>query len=86
MPYVYILRCCDGTLYTGAALSVDRRVEQHQAGTASKYTRSRRPLTLAWVRRVKTWSRALRLEHQIKRLSRSEKLALVQEDGSRKRP
>jgi len=78
MPYVYILRCRDGSLYTGAALHVHRRVGQHQAGTASKYTRSRRPLTLAWCRRVRTWSRALLVEHQIKLLSRSEKLALVE--------
>jgi putative endonuclease len=78
MPYVYILRCGDGSLYTGAALDVRRRVDQHQAGTASKYTRSRRPLSLAWFRRVRTWSRALKLEYQIKRLSRGEKLALVE--------
>jgi putative endonuclease len=78
MPYVYMLSCCDGSLYTGAAMNVRRRVGEHQAGTASRYTRSRRPLTLVWSRRVRTWSRALQVEYQIKRLSRLEKLALVE--------
>ena len=77
MPYVYILRCCDGSLYTGAAKNVGRRVVQHQAGTASKYTRSRRPLTLAWFCLTRTWSRALQVERQIKQLPRSQKLALL---------
>jgi putative endonuclease len=77
MPFVYILRCRDGSLYAGAAKDVGRRVAEHQAGTASRYTRARRPVTLEWSRRVRTWSRALRLEWRIKQLSRSEKLALV---------
>jgi putative endonuclease len=77
VPYVYMLRCRDGSLYTGAAKNVDRRVLEHQAGTASKYTRSRRPVILAWVHRTRTWSRALRVEHQIKQLPRSQKLELL---------
>jgi putative endonuclease len=81
MPFVYILRCRDGSLYTGAAKDIIRRLDAHQAGTASKFTRSRRPVSLAWSRRVRTWSRALELERQIKRLTRAEKLVLV--SGSR---
>jgi predicted GIY-YIG superfamily endonuclease len=81
MPFVYILRCRDGSLYTGAAKDIIRRLDAHQAGTASKFTRSRRPVSLAWSRRVRTWPRALELERQIKRLTRAEKLVLV--SGSR---
>jgi putative endonuclease len=77
MPFVYILCCRDGSLYTGAAKDVARRLEQHRAGSASKYTRSRRPVSIAWSRRVRTWRRALQLERRIKRLTRAEKLALV---------
>jgi len=83
MPFVYILRCRDGSLYTGAAKDVARRLEQHRAGSASKYTRSRRPVSIAWSRRVRTWRRALQLERLIKRLTRAEKLALVAGDPIR---
>ncbi len=77
MPFVYILSCGDGSLYTGAAKNLAQRLQQHQRGTASKYTRSRRPVTMVWNRRVRTWGRALREEHRIKSLSRAQKLALV---------
>lgn len=75
--FVYVLRCRDGSLYAGAAKDLGRRLGQHQAGTASKYTRARRPVRLVWSRRVRTWQRALRLERRIKQLTRAEKLALV---------
>lgn len=81
MPFVYILRCRDGSLYTGATKDIVRRLGDHRAGIASKYTRSRRPVTLVWSRRLRTWRRALQLERLIKRLARCEKLALV--TGSR---
>ena len=77
MPFVYLLRCRDGSLYTGIAKDLARRLGQHEAGTASKYTRSRRPVALVWSRRVRTWRRALQEELRIKSLSRVEKLALV---------
>jgi len=77
MHVVYILRCQDGTLYTGAAKDLPRRLAQHAAGRASRYTRSRLPIELAWSRRVRTWSDALKTEHWIKTLSRAEKDALV---------
>jgi putative endonuclease len=77
VPWVYVLRCVDGTLYTGAAKDVELRLTQHQKGTASKYTRARLPLVLVHARRVRTWSQALREERRIKALSRSEKEALV---------
>jgi putative endonuclease len=81
MPFVYILRCRDGSLYTGAAKDIVRRLDAHRAGTASKFTRSRRPVSLAWSRRVRTWRRALELERRIKRLTRAEKLLLVTGSG-----
>jgi predicted GIY-YIG superfamily endonuclease len=73
MPFVYMLRCADGTLYTGVAKDLAARLERHQLGKASKYTRSRRPVVLVWKRRVRTWSRALREELRIKALTRAEK-------------
>ena len=77
MPFVYLLRCRDGSLYTGIAKDLARRLGQHEAGTGSKYTRSRWPVTLVWSRRVRTWRRALQEELRIKQLPRARKLALV---------
>ena len=77
MPFVYILRCGDGSLYTGAAKDLTKRLEQHQAGRASRYTRAHLPVTLVWMRRVRSWSAALRQELRIKALRRAEKEALV---------
>jgi putative endonuclease len=85
MPYVYVLQCGDGSFYTGIAKDPARRVAQHQAGTASRYTRAHLPVKLIWVRRVRTWSRALSEEHRIKGLSRAEKAALVGASRSRGR-
>jgi putative endonuclease len=77
MPFVYILRCSDGSLYTGAAKDVARRCAEHTAGRASRYTRARLPVALVWSRRVRSWSLALREEHRIKQLSRFAKQTLV---------
>lgn len=77
MPFVYLLRCGDGSLYTGCAKDVDRRLAQHRAGRASRYTRSRLPVTLVWTRRVRSWARALGEERRIKALTRAQKQALV---------
>lgn len=78
MAFLYILRCSDGSLYTGITLNLERRLAQHQAGKASRYTRSRLPVTLVWRREVETWSTALREEIRVKRLSRAEKEILIQ--------
>jgi len=77
VPFVYILRCRDGSLYTGSAKDVARRLAQHASGRASRYTRSRLPVTLVWTRRVRSWSRALREERRIKALTRPQKFAIV---------
>jgi putative endonuclease len=77
MAFLYILRCGDGSLYTGIALDLERRLAQHRSGRASRYTRSRLPVALVWWREIDSWSAALREEARIKRLSRVEKEALV---------
>jgi putative endonuclease len=77
MPFVYILRCRDGSLYTGIAKDVQRRLKLHQAGKGAKYTATRLPVELAWHVEVPTWTDAMREERRIKRLSRERKLLLV---------
>jgi putative endonuclease len=77
VAYVYLLRCADGSLYCGWTTGPDRRLRQHQAGTASRYTKRRRPVEYALVMPAADRSAALREEARIKRLSRAEKLALV---------
>lgn len=77
MAFVYLLRCADDSLYCGWTTDVERRVGEHDAGTASRYTRSRRPVELAAVFEAADRSAALREEARIKRLPRAEKLALV---------
>ncbi|HVT15691.1 MAG TPA: GIY-YIG nuclease family protein [Thermoanaerobaculia bacterium] len=81
MPFVYILRCGDGSLYTGIALDLDRRLAQHRAGLAARYTRSRLPVTLAWSQEIDSWSDALREELRIKALTRLEKEGLLRSPG-----
>lgn len=75
--FVYVLRCRDGSLYSGWTSDLDRRLEQHRTGRASRYTRARLPVELAWSRQLASRSEAMREEARIKRLSRADKLALV---------
>ena len=75
--FVYILRCADGSLYTGITKDLDRRLEQHNAGTASRYTRSRLPVTLEYQEEQPDQSMALKRELAIKALSRKAKEALI---------
>jgi len=77
--FVYILRCGDGTLYTGITNDLTRRVTAHQRGTASKYTRARRPVQLACCEPAAGRAEALCREAAIKRLPRRRKLALIEE-------
>ena len=76
--FVYILRCADGSLYTGITIDLERRIEQHNAGTASRYTRSRLPVELVYQEGSTTKSKALKRELAIKALSRKAKEALIQ--------
>lgn len=74
---VYILRCSDGSLYTGATNNLERRLEAHRRGTGSRYVRSRLPFELAYRRRCGDRSEALRRELAIKRLPRAGKEKLL---------
>jgi putative endonuclease len=77
MAYVYLLRCADDSLYCGWTTDLQRRLGSHQAGTASRYTRSRRPVELAVAIPVADRSAAQREEARIKRLPRTAKLRLI---------
>jgi len=79
---VYILRCRDGTLYTGVAVDLGQRLEAHRRGVGAKYTRSRRPITLAYQESQPDRSRALKREAALRRLGRAGKLALIASQGS----
>lgn len=75
---VYLLRCGDGSLYTGIAIDVARRLAEHEAGArGAKYLRGRGPLELAFSQQVGDRSAASRLEYRIKRLSREQKEMLI---------
>ena len=74
-----MLRCCDGSLYGGATVDLNKRLAAHNAGRGAAYTRARRPVELAFAKRVKDWSTALTLEYRVKRLKKAEKEVLVHE-------
>jgi putative endonuclease len=74
---VYLLRCGDGSLYTGITNNLARRLAAHRAGKASAYTRSRRPLRLVYREPARDRGAALRREAAIKRLTREAKLELI---------
>ena len=76
--YVYILRCADGTYYTGWTTDPERRLKAHNSGRGAKYTRSRRPVEIVHLEELGTKSEALKREAAIKKLSREEKTALTE--------
>ena len=75
--YVYIVRCRDGSLYTGIATDVERRMADHLANKGAKYLRGRGPLKLVFTKKVGKKGRALKVEHRVKRLPRHKKEALI---------
>jgi putative endonuclease len=75
--WVYLLRCRDGSLYTGWTVDLERRLARHRAGVASRYTASRLPVELGLAIPMPDRTSARREEARIKRLSRAEKLALM---------
>lgn len=77
--FVYMLRCGDGSLYTGCTNDLPRRLEAHQSGRGAKYTRSRLPVALVYREAAADRSAALRREAAVKRLTRRQKLALIRE-------
>src|SRR6516165_5623982 len=84
--FVYLLRCTDGTLYTGIAKDVSRRCQQHNAGIASRYTRSHLPVVVVYRENHASRSLALRREAAIKALSRQQKLSLIRAGKVRPMP
>ncbi len=76
--HVYLLRCRDGSLYAGVTKDLAARLARHAAGKGARYTRSRLPVELAWSARARDRGAALRREAAIRRLSRAEKLRLVE--------
>jgi len=81
--WVYMLRCRDGSVYTGWTSDLDRRMARHQAGKASRYTASRLPVELALALPMPDRTAARREEARIKMLPRSQKLALIDPDPAR---
>lgn len=84
MNYVYMLRCGDGSLYTGWTNDMEKRLAAHRNGTGAKYTRGRKPLTLAYLECLPDKSSALRREAAIKKLPRTQKEALIAKQQSSK--
>ena len=77
--YTYMLRCSDGTLYTGWTNDLEKRVASHNDGTGGKYTRARRPVKLVYHETFETKQEAMSREWQIKHMSREEKEKLIEE-------
>ena len=78
MWYCYILECSDGTLYTGITTNLEMRIKSHNSGKGAKYTRSRSPVILKWSCEFDNRSKASKEEYRIKKLSRLEKLKIIE--------
>lgn len=75
--YLYILKCGDGTLYTGIATDVQKRLEMHRSGKGAKYTRGRGPLELVHSEECENHSQALKRECEVKKLTKEQKQQLI---------
>lgn len=75
--FIYVLRCCDGSLYTGYTTDLDRRVKTHQAGKGAKYTRARLPVELIYWEEFTSKSQAMSAESRFKQKSRQQKLDYI---------
>lgn len=77
MNYVYIVECSDGTFYTGWTNNLEKRIEMHSKGIGAKYTRGRGPVKLVYNEMFDTKEGAMKREYEIKRLTRQQKLSLI---------
>jgi putative endonuclease len=77
---VYIVECADGTLYTGISNNVSKRLKTHNLGKGAKYTKTRLPVALKWLTECDNRSEASKEEYRIKKLTRKQKLALINEE------
>lgn len=76
--YLYILECADETLYTGITVNLERRINEHNSSKlGAKYTRARRPIKLVYSKKFRNRSLASKAESKIKKLSRNEKIKLI---------
>jgi putative endonuclease len=75
--FLYILKCREGSFYTGISNNLEKRLKQHSSGKASKYTRARLPVILIYTEEVDTKSQALKREIEVKSLTRTDKIKLV---------
>ncbi|HJB34198.1 MAG TPA: GIY-YIG nuclease family protein [Candidatus Blautia merdipullorum] len=80
MNYTYILRCRDGSLYTGWTNNLEKRLNCHNAGKGAKYTKARLPVELAYFETFQTKKEAMQREWEIKKMTRKEKIALIEEN------
>lgn len=80
--YVYLARCCDGSLYAGTCLNLSEREAKHNNGTGARYTRSRRPVKIVYSERFKTLSDARKREAEVKRMTKEEKETLAHKKGT----
>lgn len=81
MNYTYIVVCSDGSLYTGWTNNLEKRMKDHNAGNGAKYTKSRRPVVLAYSEAFATKEEAMRREWEIKQMKRKEKLEMIERQG-----
>lgn len=77
MVFVYIMQCSDGSYYTGWTTDIERRLQEHNSGTASKYTRGRRPVKCVYYEEIANKNDALKREIMIKKMNRPQKEALI---------
>ena len=77
MNYTYIVKCNDGSLYTGWTTDIEKRIEAHNAGKGAKYTKARRPVELVHLEEFSTKEEAMKREYAIKQLTRKAKEALI---------
>ncbi|MBE5986050.1 putative endonuclease [Lacrimispora xylanisolvens] len=82
MNYTYLVKCADNTLYCGWTNHLEKRMEAHNQGKGAKYTKTRRPVELVYYESYPTKEEAMRREVQIKKLSRKDKLFLIEKSES----
>ena len=82
MNYTYIVKCSDGSLYTGWTNDLEKRIRAHNEGKGAKYTKSRRPVVLAYYEEFQTKEEAMRREWEIKQMSRQTKMRMISAEES----
>ena len=80
MNYTYIVKCSDGSFYTGWTNDLEKRIKAHNDGKGAKYTKSRRPVVLAYYEEFYTKEEAMRREWEIKQMTREQKMKMIRED------